>query len=204
MKKLFALLCFSLASSLLSAQTNSSKESVFVKMAAELCKEIKSKDSALRKSTQLDMDFGLIMIPIFSKYEDQLKTAIPGFELSEQSEMLGEEMGKRLATGCPEFLSIMTSSPEFMESVNKEDGPVIQKLEGTLINITAGDFSAIHVKTASGKTEKIWWMEYFPGEDKLSGGKLINKKLTIKYSEREVYNAGMKTYIKVKVAAGID
>ncbi|MBC7934472.1 MAG: hypothetical protein H7Y86_03810 [Rhizobacter sp.] len=184
-----------------SAQT---KETVFTAMATELCKEIKSKQAELKASDDMQVELGLMMMPVFLKYEADIKKVMPKFDYtdSKQLETLGMEVGKKLIS-CPEFLSLVSSNKDMMAQSTKEGTAVLQ-LEGTVTGITPGDFTSLSVKTASGKVEKIWWMEYFPGDDKLIGGSLVNKKVTIKYTEKEIYNAGMKTYVKIKVAAGVE
>ena len=184
-----------------SAQT---KESIYTTIANDLCKEIKENMAQLKQADDIQMELGMMMLPYFNKYEAEIKKALPNFDLTDPKEAqnLGMEVGKKLV-GCPEFLTLITSNKELM----KESAGVLKTsmtLNGTLQSVIAGDFTSINVKTASGKVEKIWWMEYFPGENKLLDGSLMNKVVTVKYTEKEIYNFTLKDYVKVKVLSGIE
>ena len=54
--------------------------------------------------------------------------------------------------------------------------------------------------------EKLWWMEYFEGSGRLitNAGDMLNKDVKVKYTEKEIYNATLKEYIKIKVIAGLE
>ena len=203
MKKMIVLLLVFAQVFISKAQT---KESVFTAMAADLCKEIKSKEAELKSSNDLQVELGLMMMPVFLKYEDDLKKAMPQFDVSDnkQVQILGVEVGKKLIA-CPEFLSLMSATAGKGQVIQApgEAAPVLQ-LEGIVTQVSAGDFTSIYIKTASGKVEKIWWMEYFPGDTKLANGSLLNKAVKIKYTEKETYNAALKEYIKIKIAAGLE
>lgn len=201
MKTYFFLLLSFLFFGTAGAQT---KESVYNAMADDLCKEIKAKEAELKNSEDIQVDIGLLMMPIFMKYENDMKKADPKFKLSDQTqvEALGFEIGKRLVT-CVEFMKLASVQKQIVQEI-KADKASIATMDGVLQSVTTGDFSAINVKTSTGKTEKIWWMGYFPGADKLKDGSLINKQVKIRYSEKEVYNSTLKDYIKIKIAEGIE
>jgi len=178
------------------------KDAVFTSMAAELCKEIKDKQVELKASDNIQMEVGMLMMPVFLKYEDQIKKAMPDFDMTkeDQLETLGIEVGKKLIT-CPEFLKLVSSRKDFLD--DEKTATTTYSVQGTLQSVTPGEFTAINVKTTSGKVEKIWWMEFFDGAGNVSNGSLTNKAVTVSYVEREVYNATLKDYIKVKVVTGI-
>jgi hypothetical protein len=56
---------------------------------------------------------------------------------------------------------------------------------------------------AKGRTEKLWWLEYFEGADGLVSKALLSKNVTVRYIEKEVYSAALKDYIIIKVIIGI-
>lgn len=175
---------------------------LYTTMANELCKQIKEKQAELIQSDNVQMDLGLMMLPIFMQYESELKKVVPDLDLSneKQLELLGIEIGKKMVA-CPEFLKIISANQELLQ-VAKE-GAAVLSIQGTLAAITPGEFTSITVKTSSGKLEKLWWMEYFPGEQKLNVD-LLNQKVNVSYIEKEVYNAVLKDYIKIKVVTGIE
>src|SRR6187549_1603782 len=100
----------------LSVATAQTKESVYAAMSADLCKEIKTKQAELKASDNIQMDLGLLMMPIFMKYETDLKKAVPSFDIADekQVEALGMEVGKKLIS-CPEFLTLVSANKDLVK-----------------------------------------------------------------------------------------
>jgi hypothetical protein len=65
--------------------------------------------------------------------------------------------------------------------------------------------ATLEVKDRTGKLTKIVWLDQFVGSDLVQANtaKFINKPVTIKFIEREIYNATLKRYTKIKVAYSI-
>jgi len=101
---------------------------------------------------------------------------------------------------CPIFLTIIAARPELINNTNLNPE---RSLEGKLMQIQEGDFTSIQVKLSNGRTEKLWWMEFFEGADTLGSKELVSKKVSVRYIEKEVYNAAIKDYIIIKVITGI-
>lgn len=209
MKKQF-IVCtaFLLFYSALSAQV--SKDSLIKLMAKETCVEISKKDLSNKTMDELELELGLAMMPIVVKYQDQLKTN--GYDMEDQQAMegMGREVGMQLAKDCPAFLKMFVNNPAALkDALGKDnDKPAVlpSNVFGTLVKIVGGDFSYIQVKDGSGKIEKLWWMEYFEGSNKLiqEPAKYLNKTVKVSYVEKEVYNATLKDYVKVKIITGIE
>jgi len=64
----------------------------------------------------------------------------------------------------------------------------------------------LKVEDTKGKIEKLWWMEYFQGSKTLltDPNSRLNKPITVKYTEREVFNSTLGDYVKIKIITGID
>ncbi len=203
MKRLFLLLPLVFTCQLLFCQV-APKDSIYQLMAKEVCKQIIANDSILAKSASLDVELGLLMLPIYADFSESLQKLIPGFEISDskQMEALGEAVGEKLAFTCPAFLKLITTNRALLNAAL--DKPEETLIKGTLIKIVTGDFTSLHIRTAQGKIEKLWWMQYFDGANLLmEGSQLLNKYLVLSYSEHEVYNAAQKEYVKIKVIKGI-
>lgn len=213
MKK-YVIICtvFLFLFSAVSAQV--SKDSLIKLMAKETCVEISKKDLSNKTMDELELELGLAMMPIVVKYQDELKSN--GYEMEDQQAMegMGKDVGMQLAKDCPAFLKMFVNNPGALKDAlgktvdknGKEALPVRHTVSGTLIRIVPGDFSYIQVKDGSGKMEKLWWMEYFEGSERLSNepAKYLNKKILVSYQEKEVYNSTLKEYVKVKIIAGIE
>ncbi|MFT3980873.1 MAG: hypothetical protein QM687_10420 [Ferruginibacter sp.] len=190
MKKYFILVCLLFAFRFVPAQ-QSSLDSLYKKMALELCDELKAKETELRNSENLELDLGLIMLPVFSKHSDELEKYIPDFSPTNQEMIshIAEKTGEKLAIGCPLFLKLAS------EKMNMDNADDEKEVNGAVDKINPGDFTSILFKTPGGEVLKLWWLEYFPGDN------LVKKsaKLTVKYKEVNIYNQVTGKYVAVKV-----
>ena len=199
--------CFLLIS--IAAQAQMPKDSLMKIMAKETCTEISKKDLAGKSMDELEMELGLAMLPVVAKYQEELKT-IFGFDMEDPKSMegMGREVGMQLAKDCPAFLKMFMSNPEAMKEITGKDKnvPAVSIINGTLLKVVNGDFTYIQVKDGSGKIEKLWWMEYFEGSNKLINelDKQLNKPVRVSYIEKEIYNSTLKDYMKLKIITGMN
>lgn len=202
MIKVFALLAAVIISIKTFSQTDM-KDSVLRQIAKDICKEITVKDSALSRSANIDMDLGLIMMPAFTRYNNQLKTLIPGFEMNDalKLETLSAAVGEKLAFECPVFLKLIAANKNMVTDVvnNSEQ----KTIKGKLVKIIPGDFTAIQV-LSGGVVEKLWWIQYFDGSTTLLYGDLVDKEITVSYIEQQVFSAAERGYISIKVITKIE
>ncbi len=207
MKKiLFCCLALLVITASVNAQV--SKDSLLKLMSKETCTEITNKDFSGKNMDELQMELGLAMMPVVLKYQEELQTVfgISGIEDQSGMEKMGMEIGLQLAKDCPAFLKMFVNNPGALkEIVGNNTDAAVMSISGTLLKVVTGDFTYIQIKDASGKTEKLWWMEYFEGSSKLTGAAtMVNKQVKAKYIEKEIYNATLKEYIKIKVITGLE
>jgi hypothetical protein len=190
----------------LTSFSQSKKDSLVKMMAKDVCDELSKKDISSKTKKDLEAELGMAMIPAFTKYLDQAK-AVWGFDEIDQESgyTMGKEIGMQLAMDCPAFMKIFMNNTEAVKEIAEKNKTKDHKISGTLLKINAGEISYLEVKDAAGKIEKMWWLEYFDGSNDLINepSKLLNKKLTITYTEKEVYKATLKDYSKIKVITGI-
>ncbi len=189
-----------------SAQTQRAKDSLMKVMVAEACNEIKKKDFSSVKKEDMEMELGMAVIPVFSQHSGDIKDIL-NVDITDAENMkdFGQTLGMRLAVECPDFMRVVAGSSSFSAEVKKASpsGPSYT-LSGTLVKVVPGEISHFLVKDNQGKTQKIWWMEYVDGDEKLKDVKFLSKPILVKYKETEVYSAAVKDYIKIKIATGID
>jgi hypothetical protein len=201
MKKIFFLFCVVVSCPQVFSQT-SSKDSVTRLIAADICKEITANESTLKLSDNWQMDLGLLMMPVYSKYSDALEKAVPGFTMDGPGiETLSKEIGMLLGVNCPSFLKLISSNKAKLHDLTRDE-KVEKSLKGVLLKIETGDFTSMHIRMPNGKIEKVWWMEYFAGANLLLEKGRLNKEIVILYKEQDIYNAGLEEYVKAKVAVG--
>ena len=103
-----------------------------------------------------------------------------------------------LVADCPAFNEIIMKKAAVAEEAEKS-------ISGTLLKIMDQQFTYLLIKNKSGKEEKIWWLEYFAGSDKLHAStSILNKPITVNYKVVELYDAMNKEYKSYKVATGIE
>ncbi len=186
-----------------------SKDSLLKVIVKETCTDITGKDFSGKSMEEIEMELGLAMMPIMVKYQEELQTAYgTGIEDQAGMEKMGMEVGLQLAKDCPAFLKMFAGNPAVIKdrAVRNNAAVEMKTINGTLLKIVHGDFSYLQVKDPAGKIEKLWWMEYFEGSGRLitNAGDMLNKDVKVKYTEKEIYNATLKEYIKIKVITGLE
>jgi hypothetical protein len=190
------------------SQAQNSKDSLMKLVTKDVCDELGTKNLTGKGMDELQMEIGMAFMPALMKHKDALEKVMGGnVNDKEGMEKLAQEIGMRLITECPAFLKIMSGVD--MNTMDKPaklpiamNGAVIK---GTLVKIVPGELTHLLIKDSKGKMVKVWWMDYFDGSDDMADNpqKMINKKVTVNYTEKEVYSATLKDYIKIKVATGV-
>lgn len=192
----------------ITGQAQNSKDSLMKLVTKDVCDELSTKNLSGKNMDEMQMEIGLAFMPALMKHKEALEKEIGGDVTGKDGmEKMGQEIGMRLVTECPAFLKLMSSMDP--SAMGKPD--VIRttvgsaSIKGTLVKVVPGELTHLLVKDSKGKTVKIWWMDYFDGSDDMADNpqKIINKKVTVDYTEKEVYSAALKQYIKIKVATGI-
>lgn len=192
----------------ITGQAQNSKDSLMKLVTQDVCNELSTKDLTGKNMDELQMEIGMSFMPVLMKHKDALEKELGGDVTDKASmEKLAQSIGMRLFTECPAFLKIMSNiDPSTLEKPAKMSVVVGgATITGTLLKVVPGELTHLLVKDNSGKTVKIWWMDYFTGSDEMADNplKMVNKKVTVNYTEKEVYNVALKQYIKIKVATGI-
>jgi len=202
------LLAMALLVTVATSQAQAPKDSLMKLVTKEVCVELTSKTFTAKSMDELQMEVGLAFMPVLMRHKDALEKEL-GADLNNEEGMtkLGQDIGMRLVTECPAFLKIMSSMDvKAMNKSSKVSAPDAEgSITGTLLKVVPGEISHLLVKDAKGKQVKIWWMDYFEGSDDMADNpqKVMNKKVTVEYAEKEVYSAALKQYVKIKVATSI-
>lgn len=193
----------------ITGQAQNSRDSLMKLVTKDVCDELSAKNLTGKNMDEVQMEMGLAFMPALMKHKDALEKELGGTVTDKSSmEKWGQEIGMLLVTECPAFLKIMSSmDPGAMDKPTKVPVTIggSATIKGTLLKVVPGELTHLLVKDSKGKTVKIWWMDYFDGSDDMADNpqKMINKKITVDYTEKEVYNVALKQYIKIKVATGI-
>jgi hypothetical protein len=174
------------------------------KLSADFCLELEKLKLSDEFSEQNMQKIGLAMIPVITKYEKEIKKELGNdLETQEDYKKVGELIGQDAALTCPKFRKMTQNMLE--NQIEAKDAT--ETLEGTFVGVdNSGMIVLLRVKEASGREQKIWWMEYFEGSDALikTPELMKNKKVSITYTEREIYDQKNKDYVKVKVVTKLE
>ncbi len=208
------------------------KDSLLTKMANEACIEIKKKDLTKIDKSKFETEVGMLLMPTFTKNMKEIQEVYGNSVMTaEGMQNVGEELGIKLVTNCPEFMKLsldLMSDPDASKKIldkkdlfSKKDAavsgtttnytpPTISKEDtepskGTMLSLTPGTFSTINIKNKQGKVENLYWFEYFENADyfKNNISKFTNKKINYTYEEKDIYDAAKKNYKTIKVITSI-
>jgi|GEM_PF-1055934 len=187
-----ALLIFLLPATAVMAQKEAS--AFEKKLMKEFCEEFTKQAPNITKEN-IEMELGLLILPLMTKYEAEMKSEWNlDFSDPEDLQKIGFKIGQLGALECAAFRTF------FVNNMKPNEAKPMQ-LTGKFLKLEGQPFSYLLVQNAAGKTEKIYWLEFFEGADQLtSPSALLNKAVTVSYKEIEVYDAAAKDYRKIKVA----
>ncbi len=191
------------------------KDSLLKVMTTEACEELNKKDLSKIDAKNLESEMGMLLAPAMMGHLEDIER-IYGGGMTDQDAMkkMGMDLGMRLATKCPKFMEL---SMQAMSSGNKSALPKAKineapsaneeaSISGTLLAVNAGDITTLSIAENKGKTTKLYWLEYFDNADdlKTNSKKYLNKKVTVNYTEKSVYDFVRKNYKTIKVITSID
>lgn len=202
-----ALFCALLISSQMFGQA--SKDKLAQTLADEFCVAFDKIKMPEKMDEAAATELGMLMIPIITKHKAEIKKEYGlGVESQEDFTKIGEIIGQKAAFSCPKFQKFSMQMVQNGSVGIDENGATTinetkaQTVSATFLGLeTSGQFTCLKVKGADGRELKIWWMGYFEGSEDLSdgGASLKNKKVSIDYTEEEVYSATLKDYVKTKM-----
>ncbi len=206
MKKIILTSLFVSASFFSICFSQTKKENILKLMSKDVCDELNKKEISGKTKEELQTELGLAMMPIFSKYLTELKSIYDFEEFDQESGYkIGKDVGMQLAVDCPAFMKLFMNNTEAVSEIAEKRKNKDLKLSGTLLKINNADISFIEIKDNNGKIEKVYWLEYFDGSNTLmnESAKLLNKKITITFTEKEIYKSTLKDYSKIKIITSL-
>lgn len=198
-KSLFLLLLVAFAT-----QGQAQKDSTLTqRLGKDFCDEFEKISSKVTKEN-MNAEIGFLILPLLSRYSDEIKSEWHLDATSpEDIGKVGEKIGQYAAINCPAFQQFIRANFNDIVSQDKKE-PAMQKsqiITGNLVKIEGQPFTCVYLRRPNGKTEKLYWMEFFEGADRLVSGsaRYVGKNVAFGYKEMEVYNAATKDYNTIKV-----
>lgn len=178
------------------------------KITKDFCFEFEKASSKIT-SENMEMEVGLMILPILSKYSAEIKKEWK-LDAANQADLrkIGERIGQEAAIGCLPFQKFVMEHMNTINRINTDKTPKekTEWIAGTLVKVEGQPFTYISFKRTNGKTEKLYWLEYFEGADQLAGDikKYQQKNVAFAYKELEIFDAVSREYKTIKVITGFE
>lgn len=199
MKKIVLLLTLALATNGLMAQTDTLD---IISQAA--CDCVSKKDMST-SSNSLKMSLGLCMMEAVKPYEKYLKRE-HDLDLSvmgnEEGRRMGQLLGVRMATTCPDFFTKLSESGMLDEKKSSGSNSVI----GKVVKIETAPFVIFHVKDENGKVWQLIWLDEFEGSAKYQNSfeKLKGETILFTVRTEQFFDARVNEYIDKQIITSLD
>ncbi|WP_276498462.1 hypothetical protein [Pontibacter litorisediminis] len=158
------------------------------------------------ETRNVEMRIGACLLKAAGPYEKQLKKdyGIELTNLSSQGEKLGEMLGVKIATRCPDsFMAMMELMEKGQEA--KEVALEEKTYEGTVTGVNDQQFIVFTIKDASGKASSFYWLSFFTSD--LGSGnnykEVKGKKVQVGYREEEFFDPRINEYKKFNVITSL-
>jgi hypothetical protein len=181
------------------------------KASEDICKYMKDNKNKSSIKTEKDATsfFAEAFLKVCSKdIEGLLKEGgIKTFDKA-GGQQLGYKIGLKLAANCPEYMEIMKPVIDSkIEETTEETASVVANniVVGYVKEVFTKEYTYINIKNEENKIEKLLWLENFQGAEKVENNPamLINKRVRIEYTYKEIYNSTTNTFNNEKVITSL-
>ena len=150
------------------------------------------------------MKAGLCMIQAAEPYSKKLKKDFD-IDLSradEEGEALGRLLGLKMITACPEVIMRLAElATDTDEELDEVEGYEFASSSGLVTEIVEEPFVVFTMKEESGKVVKMYWLTFVESDFAMMSqfSSLLGRKLTIEYSEVEIFDSRLKEYRNINI-----
>ncbi len=198
MKKLLLLLTLGITTSPAFSQADT------LDLISQVACDCVSKKDLTGSPTSLKMSLGLCMMEAVKPYEKYLKRE-HDLDLSimgeEEGRKMGQLLGVRMATTCPDFFTRISES-----GILNEKETTSNVITGKVTKIETSPFVIFHVKDNDGKVWQLLWLDEFEGSSKYlyNFEKLKGETMFITIRTEQFFDARVKEYIPKHVITAMN
>lgn len=187
-----------------------SAQDVVDKISKDACKCMEGVKMVDNDKEGYETQLGLCFFTAAMPYEKDLKKK-HGIDLNNMSDKDGEKLAlliaTRMAAHCPDMLITLASLDDEEEGEASPTQAEIEAansstLDGEVTGSRKEGFVTLTVRSASGRSVELLWLEFFMGAEQLNNGNAQGKKGQFSYVERELFDAASGTYRKYNVLTG--
>jgi len=207
MKKLFSLIIFLIACFAVKAQND--QDSSIKKTAVSICNCLE-KNHAGEAKDQAEMQsiFLQCMLDSAASTMSEIVMNAPNGDYQKASTEVAQKIALELAKmNCKPFMQMSLKFSQGGGSIsmgdleNNKGDESVKSSDGVVTKVDEKDFLYITVKTTAGREMTLIYLDYVDNSDdwiKDAAKKLKDKKVTVQWVEREVYNPKLKDFTNVK------
>lgn len=187
-------------------QAQSKKDKLIKKISGKVCDCIEKEktDTMVTKAGYKALLSRCMMEPML----DNLSEITDAYKVREFNEEVGQKVGYDigiyLAGNCPKFmdLTIKINSDEIKSSAGEPASTDTKSgtLQGTMSKTEQNGLVVFIVRESDGSEVRLWWYEKFDGDSYFTANPdaANGKKVDIEWTEKSIYMASQKEYVKIK------
>ncbi len=159
----------------------------------ETCDCISGKNLANLNAENLNLVLGTCMIESLGRHESAMKELNINLHDADGMRQLGEKVGLRMATICPDILLKIAELSQPQPTTDNE-------LLGTIVRTGGEEFGFVIVRDEQGREHKLLWLRYFKNSEQLiqNPQQVIGKRVRIHYEAIECYTPKEREYFERK------
>lgn len=195
---------------LAAAYTPLAGQGIIDKLADTACQCISKKNPDQMSTEDLQMQLGFCIMEAVGNNQEAFQKEYGELDFANQTAMnkLGEDIGMKMAFKCPEVIMRMaaTEGPAAPAAPKTSaGGSATGSLSGTIRSIDGEEVVSVTLVEPSGRTQKLLWLSYFPGSDRLAENPkaAVGAKVQVSYETLEVYSPKAKEYFERKKITGL-
>jgi hypothetical protein len=173
----------------------------------ETCECIKAKNIDLDKieASELQMQLGLCVLQSYSNHKEELPKSKRVFlDNGAQMEKLGEEIGMKMITFCPDIILAIGKNEIDKNKSNEVLDVLSLSSTGLLIERKKDGFLTIRIKEESGRINDFILIKNFENAYLISDDVLkINTKVKVDFYYEDIYDLKLNKFINSKVLLDI-
>lgn len=199
MKNILSLITILLISSNLLGQSTDFKTEITQK----LCDCVNAKDIDQMSADDLETQFGICLINSIEGYDEELEKEFgEPFSMSKHSSKLGEMVGMKMVTVCPDIIQKLVEADE--ASTGAEETSNSKSVSGIVKKVNKGEFISFELETDSGTNTYHWLTEVNTNLNLKEDYKSLKKEnVKIEYQVLPMFDPKKETYKDVNVITGI-
>lgn len=186
---------------------NANAQDILEKVTKEVCSCTSGKIESLKKSSPdgIKMQLGLCILSSYTEHKTEIVAKYG--EIMEKDgamEKLGEDIGMKMVTICPDVLMSIASTGGFSDDDSAKVAEP-KTIEGEISDIKTDQFVTIQIKDKNGRAYSFLFLNYFETASLFTNNEIKKKdKISVTYTETELYDTKEKEFRYFKVITQLD